>query len=60
MSENTKKPDLIVYSVVEGKDDQSFWTQLGAAWSNSKGGFNIRLNAVPLNGELVLLPPKAE
>lgn len=60
MSENTKTPDLIVYSVVEGKKDQNYWTRLGAAWANSKGGFNIKLNAVPFNGELVLLPPKDE
>lgn len=54
---SNKKPDLIAYNVVEGNTD-NYWTQIGAAWSNSKGGFNIRLNAMPLSGEIVLLPPK--
>ena len=49
-----------MHSAIEGKKDQNYWTRLGAAWANNKGGFNIKLNAVPLNGELVLLPPKDE
>ena len=31
MSESTKTPDMIVYSVVEGKKDKNYWTQLSAA-----------------------------
>lgn len=51
------KPDLIVYTV-SGEGDKAFWTRIGAAWKNSKGGFSIKLNALPLDGSLVLLPPK--
>ena len=60
MSENSKKPDLIAYAVSEGADDKNFFTRIGAAWENSKGGFNIKLAATPIDGNLVLLPPKED
>lgn len=58
-SNNNNQPDLIAYTVT-GTKDKGFWTRTGAAWSNSKGGFNIKLDALPVNGELVLLPPKEQ
>jgi len=56
----SKKPDLIAYVAKEGKDEKSFFTRIGAAWANTKGGFSIRLDALPVNGEIVLLPPKEQ
>jgi hypothetical protein len=53
-----KKPQLIAYTITENEGKDDFWTRIGAAWPNSKGGFNIELNAMPLNGKLILLPPK--
>lgn len=46
----SKKPELIAYVAKEGKDDKSFFTRIGAAWTNTKGGYNIRLDALPVNG----------
>ncbi|GAB3326716.1 hypothetical protein [Haliea atlantica] len=54
-TENT--PALIAYHVTEsGK--KAYWSRIGAAWPNRKGGFQIKLDTLPVNGELVLLPPR--
>ena len=58
----TNGPDYIAYVVTkrEGKD-KAFWTAVGAAWENKDGeGLNIKLNALPLHGEIVLRRPKAD
>ena len=60
MSNDTKKrPDLIAYTVT-GNDDNAYFHRIGAAWANKKGGYGIRLHALPVNGEIVLLPPKTD
>ena len=57
MSEKNSKPDLKAF-VVTNSGDKSFFNEIGAAWKNSKGGYSIRLSALPVSGEIVLLPPK--
>ena len=57
MSEKTKQPDLIAYLVTES-GEKSFFSAIGAAWQNAKGGYNLRLNATPVEGKVVLLPPR--
>jgi hypothetical protein len=38
-----------------GKDEKSFWTKIGSVWAHNDGeGFNIRLNALPVDGEIVV------
>ncbi len=56
-SNQNRKPELIAYTVT-GTDDTSFFCRIGGAWANSKGGYNIRLSSLPINGEIVLLPSK--
>jgi hypothetical protein len=54
MSENNQ-PAFRVYSVIprEGKDD--YWLNIGLAFPHSDGkGFNVMLQALPLNAKLVL------
>lgn len=51
------KPDLYAYTVT-GSEEKPFFTRIGAAWKNKKGGYGIRLEALPVNGEIVLFPPK--
>lgn len=55
---NKKKPAFRAISVHkrEGKD---IFAEVGAAWANSKGGFTLRLNALPL-GDTILLRPVQE
>jgi hypothetical protein len=56
-SENTtttKAPAYIAYQVREG-NQKGYFTRIGAAWPNKDGkGFNIQLDAVPLDGRITL------
>lgn len=54
---------LNVYTVeeYEGKDKQkkTQWSKIGVAFPHKDGaGFNIELRALPLDGRLVVLPPR--
>ena len=54
----SKKPSHIAYQVREGKGDKGYFTRIGAAWPNKDGnGFNIQLDAVPLDGRITLRVP---
>lgn len=56
----TKKPAFIAYAVT-GEGKQAFWTRIGSAWTHQNGeGFNIELNALPVNGRIVLMLPKID
>ena len=49
-----KAPSHIAYQIREGKD-KGYFTRIGAAWPNKDGkGFNIQLDAVPLDGRITL------
>lgn len=57
MTKETRRPDLTAYTVTRsGKED--YYHRIGAAWQNSKGGYKIKLHAMPLDGEILLLPPR--
>ncbi len=50
-----------VYCVEERADKKDFWTRVGKAWPHkTKSGFSISLNALPLNGRLVVMDDKDE
>ncbi len=55
-------PNYTAYTVVkrgEGQDD--YWLAIGAAFQHQDGdGFNIVLQALPINGKIVLRIPKAQ
>jgi hypothetical protein len=52
-----KKPDLIAYAVT-GSGERSYFHRVGAAWKTKSGGARVILDAFPVNGELLLLPPR--
>ena len=57
----SKKPTLIAYSVREREGQKPVWTRIGAAWPHGSGnGMSIQLDALPLDGRIVLTEPKAE
>jgi len=59
MSDATKKPSHIAYTVREGKNGKNYWTPLGAVFPHGYGGgFTVDVTAIPLDGKLVCLPPK--
>ena len=47
------------YDVRETKKGK-IWTRIATAWPHRKdgGGFTVELNAFPLSGTVVFLPPK--
>jgi len=53
-----KRPDYHVFVSREGGDRQTYYTRIGAAWNVAKDGISIQLDALPVDGKLVLFPPK--
>ena len=53
-----KKPDYDVFVSREGSDQKTYYTRVGAAWKVAKDGISIKLQALPIDGSLVLFPPK--
>lgn len=54
-----KYPTHRAYVVSERKgSDKASWREIGAAWPHDDGkGFSIKLDALPLGGEIVLREP---
>jgi len=52
---NPKAPTHTAYQVRDREGGKSFWTRIGSAWPHADGkGFNIQLDAVPLDGRITL------
>lgn len=54
------RPTLIAYTVKDpvGAEKKVIWTRIGAAWPHEKGpGYSIRLDALPMDGCIVLVEP---
>lgn len=50
---------LEAFTVRPGKDGgKDFWVRIGTAWPTKQNGWSLRLDALPINGEIVLSPPK--
>jgi len=42
-----------VYTIVERKgSDRKLWIRIGTAFTNKDGSLNLRMDALPVNGEL--------
>ena len=54
-----RSPDFRAFTV-KGEGDEAFWTRIGSAWTNKAGGINVTLDALPVDGKIVLMPPKEE
>lgn len=57
-----KSPIYHAYTVRDGKDGQKgFWTRIGAFFAHDDGeGGTLLLEALPLDGRIVLRAPKAD
>ena len=43
----------------EGDGKKTYWTQIGSVFAHKSGkGYDILLDALPVNGKIVLLEPK--
>ena len=57
----TQQPTYQAYTVVKREGQDDYWLNIGAAFMHQDGeGFNIMLQALPINGKIVLRPPKAQ
>lgn len=56
----SKKPDYEVFVSEKNGDDKTYYTRIGAAWNVAKDGISVKLKALPLDGNIVLFPPKAD
>jgi hypothetical protein len=51
----SKTPSHIVYQVRGREGQKGFFTRIGAAWPHKDGkGFNLQIDAVPLDGRITL------
>lgn len=51
----SKSPSHIAYQVRDREGGKGFFTRIGAAWPHKDGnGFNIQIEAVPLDGRITL------
>jgi hypothetical protein len=59
MSSN-QQPAYRAYTVVKREGAEDFWLAIGAAFMHQDGdGYNIVLQALPIDGKIVLRLPKA-
>lgn len=58
----SKQPTHVAYHVRDGRNGgKGFWTKIGAAWMHKDGkGFNLELDAFPLDGRITLRVPSDE
>ena len=50
----SNKPTHTAFQITKS-GEKSYWNRIGAAWENKDGnGFNIKLFAMPLDGEIVI------
>jgi len=52
----TAKPYMLGYTIREGRaGEKSHWSKVGIAWAHKDGqGYNVFMDAVPVDGKLVL------
>ena len=54
-----RRPSHIAYSVREGKEGKAFFNRVGSAFQHKDGnGFDVALDATPVNGRITLRTPK--
>lgn len=57
MSNEPKFRVWTVNNYGQGRERKPRWTECGACWETRNGYLKIQLEALPLNGQLLLLPP---
>lgn len=55
-----QQPNYTAYTVVKREGQDDYWLAIGAAFQHQDGdGFNVVLQALPINGKIVLRIPKS-
>jgi hypothetical protein len=56
-----QQPSYQAYTVVKREGQDDYWLNIGAAFMHQDGdGYNVVLQALPINGKIVLRLPKAQ
>ncbi len=56
-----QQPSYQAYTVVKREGQDDYWLNIGVAFMHQDGdGYNVMLQALPINGKIVLRPPKAQ
>lgn len=56
-----QKPSYTAYTVHKREGQDDFWVAIGAAFMHQDGdGYNIVLQALPIDGKIVLRVPKTQ
>jgi hypothetical protein len=59
MTKDNSLPIYQAYTVIKREGQDDWWCNIGAAFSHADGnGLNLMLQALPLDGKIVLRPPK--
>lgn len=59
LTANSRTPTHFAFHVRDTKDGKGFWTRIGSAWAHKDGkGFNIQLDAMPVDGTIKLRVPE--
>jgi hypothetical protein len=59
MNEHTNQPTFRAFTVIKREGQNDFWAPIGAAFPHGdRLGFNILLQALPIDGKVVLRPAK--
>lgn len=54
-------PTHTCYTVRDrGEDKKPYWAPIGSAWTNKDGSFTIRLDSLPIDGEIVVRTRKQQ
>jgi hypothetical protein len=55
----TQQPDFRAYTVIKREGSEDYWLPIGAAFAHQDGiGYNIVLQALPIDGKIVLRSPR--
>jgi hypothetical protein len=56
-----QQPSYTAYTVVKREGQDDYWLNIGAAFMHQDGdGYNVVLQALPINGKIVLRLPKVQ
>ena len=56
-----QQPNYRAYTVIKREGQEDFWLAIGAAFMHQDGeGYNIVLQALPIDGKIVLRLPKGD
>jgi hypothetical protein len=61
MTKDMQSPIFSAFTVIQREGEKDFWLNIGSAFPHSDGkGFNVVLQAMPIDGKIVVRPRKGQ